>query len=288
MTPLLPRGAPVAMVAPAGIHDPDRLDAGLALARARGVDVRALPGMLQPHRYLAGDDDHRAEQLIEALTDPRWAGVWISRGGYGLTRILDRLEGVELGNKPIIGFSDVTALFAALHPRGLGPLIHGPVVHSLPITDDASLEHLFDLLAGRETAPLEGTPWVDGTAEGWLCGGNLCLLATLCGTPWQLDVSGAILVLEDVGEYAFRLDRMLQQLRSAGALEGVAGIAVGTFEGCRVPGGADYTLRDVLLDHLGTLGVPVIGDLPIGHGAANRAFAWGAAASLRDGRLAWG
>lgn len=285
--PLIPKGAPIAVVAPCGIVDPDRFEAGLRILRAAGHDPHPYPHMQRPWRYLAGDDDHRAAQLVDALTSPRWAAVWIARGGYGLTRILDRVPFHELPRRPVLGFSDVTVLLGALHAAGAGPAIHAPVVHSLPIHDAASLDHLFALLEGRPTPALVGTPWVDGDAEGWLCGGNLCLLAATCGTPWQLDARGAVLVLEEIGEAPYRIDRMLRQLVEAGVFEGVRGVAVGELVGCRPPEGADWTLRDVVLDHLRPLGVPVVGDLPIGHGARNHAFPWGARARLGGGRLSW-
>ncbi len=276
---------PIAVVAPASAFDPARLDAGLAVARAHGLELTQFPDLLRPVRYLASSDEQRAGQLLEALTDPAWAAVWIARGGFGITRILHALESVDLPSRPIIGFSDVTALFAALWRRGLGPLVHGPVVHSLGATDEGSVLHLFDLLAGRPVAPLEGETWVAGVATGPIMGGNLATLAALCGTPWQLDARGAVLVLEEVGEYAYRLDRMLQQLADAGVLDRVAGVAVGQLVDCRLPANATFTLQDVRLDHLGRLGVPVVGELPIGHGPANRAFVWGTRGTLRDGRL---
>lgn len=286
MNAIVPAGTPIAVVAPCGVYDPAKLDEGLRIARAFGHDVRPFPGMLKPHRYLAADDDARLAHLVEALTSPDYGAVWIARGGYGLTRLLPRLPVDDLVARPVIGFSDVTALFAALHPK-VYPLIHAPMPHSLPATDEASRTHLFDLLAGAPLPALHGESWIGGEARGWLCGGNLAVLAALCGTPWQLDADGAILVLEDIGEAPYRIDRLLQQLVSAGVLEGVAGIALGEFTKCDPPDGSGWTLRDVLLDHLRPLGVPVVGNLPVGHGAANRAFPWGARARLADGRLAW-
>jgi len=278
-------GAPIAVVAPAGAFDPARLQAGVAIARAHGRDLTLFPDLLRPVRYLASSDEQRASQLVEALTDPGWTAVWIARGGFGITRILHALETVELPARPVIGFSDATALFAALWRRGVGPLVHGPVLHSLSATDEGSIEHLFDMLAGRPAAPLEGETWVAGVAEGPIVGGNLATLTSLCGTPWQLDARDAVLVLEEVGEYAYRIDRMLQQLTDAGVFDRVAGVAVGQLVDCRLPADATFTFRDVMLDHLGRLGVPVVGDLPIGHGPANRAFVWGTRGTLRDGRL---
>ncbi|MEZ4236485.1 MAG: LD-carboxypeptidase [Myxococcota bacterium] len=277
-------GGQIAVVAPCGAFDPARLAQGLTVARAHGLDVVELPDLLRPHRYLASPDEQRAAQLMEALSSDRWAAVWIVRGGYGLTRILDRIDPAKVRPKPIIGFSDVTALFAALHPHGKGPLVHGPMPHSLPSTDEASTEALFALLAGEPPAPMSGETWAPGEASGPLVGGNLCLLAALCGTPWQLDVAGTVLVLEEVGEPPYRIDRLLQQLVSAGGLRGVAAVAVGEMTN-PAPEGADWTLRDVVMDHLGPLGVPVVAGLPIGHGARNRPFVWGTRAHVGDGEL---
>lgn len=280
-------GHRVAVVAPCGVHDPARLERGLELARGFGVDVVPFPDLLRPVRYLAASDEHRAEQLIEALTDPRWSAVWIARGGYGMTRLLPRMAALPPVHKPVLGFSDVTALFCAMRTWGWTGAIHAPVVHSLAVTDPGSLEHLFALLAGQAVPALRGESWIEGRASGPLIGGNLSLIAALCGTPWQLHARGAILVLEEIGEPAYRVDRLLQQLVSAGVFDDVAGVAVGELVDCRAPEGATYTLRDVLLDHLAPLGVPVVGGLPIGHGAANRAFPWGVAATLGNGALAW-
>jgi muramoyltetrapeptide carboxypeptidase len=285
-SPILPRGARIAVVAPAGIHDPERLERGFAIARSYGAEIDAFPDLLRPFRYLASNDDQRASQLMQALSSPDHAAVWIARGGYGLTRILDRIDpAAVVPDKVVIGFSDMTALFCLLHQHGVGRLIHGPVLHSLPITDPGAIEHLFALLAGETVPPLEGEPWILGAAEGQLVGGNLSLIAALCGTPWQLDARGKILVIEEVGEAPYRVDRLMQQLLSAGVLDDVAGVAFGDFTDCTPPEGAAWTLREVLLDHVGRLAVPVAGNLPIGHGARNRAFQWGTVAHLSGGRL---
>jgi muramoyltetrapeptide carboxypeptidase len=276
VTTLVEKGAPIAVIAPSGICDPARLEAGLAIARAAGHDLRPFPGMRQPHRYLSAPDDVRLAQLIEAFRSPDYAAVWLARGGYGLTRLLPLLPD-DLPIKPVIGFSDGTALFSALHVRGF-PLVHGPVVHSLPITDPASCDALFDVLAGARP-PLTGAAWRGGAAAGPVIGGNLAMFAALCGTPWQIDTHGAIVILEDVGEAPYRVDRMLQQLVSAGGLHGAAGVAFGQFTGCAPPADATWTLRDVLLEGIPE-GVPVMGDLAVGHGGSNRAFVWGAAASF--------
>lgn len=270
--PLVPRGAPIAVVAPASAFDPERLDAGLTLLRAMGYDPRPLPGLLAPVRSLAASDETRLAHLTAALADPEWAAVWAVRGGFGLTRILDRLPWERLPARPILGFSDLTPLLDAAAARLGSDAIHGPVVHSLPTTDEASIEWLDRLLQGAPLPPLPGEVWVEGRGEGPLVGGNLCMLAATCGTPFQVDTRGAILVIEEIGEAAYRVDRLLTQLRGAGLLDALAGVAVGELLGCDAPPGAGWAVTDVLRDHLLGLGVPVLTGLPIGHGPANRAF----------------
>lgn len=283
--PLVAAGEPIAVVAPCSIHDPARLERGLDIARAHGHRFELAPDLLRPWRYLASDDDQRAGQLQAALADEVHGAVWMARGGYGLTRILDRLVFDRVQPKLVLGFSDITALFAALYRRSPAMLVHAPVLHSLPITDPASVAHTFALLAGEVPEPYVGEVWVEGEAEGPLVGGNLCVLTALCGTRWQLDVRGHVVVLEDVGEPPYRIDRMLQQLIDAGGLEGATGIAFGEFDGCNPPDGASFTLKDVLLEKVGRLGLPVIGGLPFGHGARNRPFAWGQPARMVGGAL---
>lgn len=271
---------PIAVVAPCGAYDPDRLATGVQAARAAGFDVQLLPDLLQPERYLAAPDAVRLAHLQAALSDPHWSAVWVARGGYGMTRLLDRVDWDAVQAKPVLGFSDVTALHSVLLNRGLGPAIHAPVLHSIPVTDAPSLAHLWQLLRGQDTAPLCGESWTPGTVEAPVVGGNLCLLAATCGTSAQLDTRGAILLLEDVGEPAYRIDRMLQQIANAGLLQGLAGVAVGEFKDCRVPEGAAWTMEDVLRSHLEPLGVPVVAKLPIGHGARNWAIPLGIPARL--------
>lgn len=284
MTALLPPGARIGIVAPSHAFFEDRYQQGLSWLRARGYQIVERHGIRSHHRYFAGSDDLRSAQLIEALCDPDLDAVWAARGGSGITRLLDRIPYTQLLGHPVIGFSDLTPLLDQLALRGL-PAVHGPVVHSLGQTSDASLEHLGRLLDGAPLAPLPGQVWVDGEVHGPLVGGNLCLLAATCGTPAQLDASGAIVVLEEIGEAPYKIDRMLQQLKAAGVLRGVAGIALGRFTGCDPPSGAEWTLRDLMVEQLGPLGVPILADLPIGHGPANHAFRVRSPARLSGGAL---
>ena len=285
---MLSSSSRIAVVAPGHIFNEDRLRAGLDLIREAGFQAEPLPDLLRPHRYFAAPDEHRAAHLVEALTSEDWDAVWMARGGSGMTRLLARLDQTRLrADRPVLGFSDASALFCAMHARGAGPLLHAPVVHSLANTEPADREALWALLRGEPATPLYGEPWAAGTADGWLCGGNLAVIAAVCGTPWQLDARGAILVLEDVGEAPFRIDRMLQQLASSGVFDGVAGVAVGILDGCNPPAGATWTLKEIFLEHLGPLGIPVLGEVPVGHGTRNRPFPWHATAHIEGSTLSW-
>lgn len=274
------RDRPIAVIAPSGAYDVTRFEAGLALAREAGLTLDVFPDLLRPHRYFAASDGDRLGHLVTALCSQEHSAVWAARGGYGVTRLLDRIPWAKVSPKPVVGFSDLTPLMDALRTRLGCVSIHGPVVHSLPNTEPADRTRLFAMLRGEAAPPLEGTPWVFGNASGPVVGGNLSMIAATCGTPWQLDATGALLLLEDVGEAPYRIDRMLTQLRQAGVFNGVAGVLVGTWESCRVPETATWTLDDVLREHLVTLDVPVLAGLPIGHGAANAAVRIGGQARI--------
>lgn len=276
---------PVAVVAPCHAYDPVKFEAGLALARRAGFTLEVFPNLLQPYRYFASPPAQRAAQLIEALTAPGYGAVWLVRGGSGMMQLLPSLEGVALrSDRPVIGFSDATALFSVLDRRGAGPIVHGPVLHSLTGTDEADVGDLFSLLRdGMGPIRWSGTPYVTGQAEAPIVGGNLCMIASLCGTPHQLDTTGRILLLEEVGEHPFRLERMLTQLKLAGLFDDVRAVGLGDVGD--VPADATYTMRDVVMDTLGPLGVPVLADLPVGHRERNQAFVWGSRAIVDGSEL---
>lgn len=286
--PLLAPGARVGVFAPSGNYDPERLEAGFELLRRWGLEPVPAPGLGSQHRYLAGTDEQRLAGLRWALEEPGLGAAWLARGGYGLSRLLPRIPWGVIAARPVIGFSDATALFSGLWSRSAGIPVHGPVLHSLADhADGPSREATRALL-------LEGRGWqhrarvlVGGRAEGPLVGGNLCTLASLAGTPWALDARGAVLLLEEVGERPYRVDRLLTQLRDSGALEGVAAVVLGEFVGCeeaRHPGWDPVAIAGEILE---SLGVPVVAGAPVGHGPSNRPFVWGAPASVRDGVLSW-
>ena len=281
--PLLFPGARVGVFAPSGVFNPERLQAGWALAEAWGVELVPSPNLGQRHRFLAGDDEARLTDLRWALTDPSLDGAWMARGGYGLGRLLSRVDWSTIQSRPVIGFSDGTALHSALWGQARLIGVHGPVLHSLSVSDAASQARLRALLMEGEATRWEGEVWAEGEAAGPIVGGNLCVLSTLCGTPHQLNARGAILALEDIAEPAYKLDRMVNQLREAGVFNGVRAVLVGEFVQCAAPQDADWGVVDVLRDALLPLGVPVVAGLPFGHGACNEAFLHGGLAQVFGG-----
>lgn len=283
----LSRGARVAVISPSGPPDAERLEQNAELIRSWGLEP-----VLPPARrefYFAGSDRERLQELQAALDDPAVDLIWASRGGYGTARLLAGLELGQAVAKPVLGFSDITALLQMLHLHGWPELVHGPVLHSLgQHPDEASREALRRLLLEGSPPELPGRELVGGEASGPLVGGNLCVLASLCGTPFQLDARGAIVLLEDVHEKPYRLDRTLVQLRESGCLDQASGVALGSFEDCRPPANEPWSAEEVLEPILRGLGIPVLAGLPVGHGAENVPFLYGARYRLADGRLTRG
>jgi muramoyltetrapeptide carboxypeptidase len=282
-------GARVGVFAPSGNFDPSRLEAGLSLMRDWGLEPVLAPGLGRRQRYLAGSDDLRLGDLLWALTEPGLDAAWLARGGYGLTRLLHRLPYAALPRRPVIGFSDASALFSALWSSDTGAPLHGPVLQSLAdLADDDSREALRALLLDGRGARWSGRSLVSGRATGPLIGGNLCTFASLAGTPWALRGAGAIVLLEEVGERPYKVDRLLTQLLRSGALDGARAVVLGGFVGCEEPGQPEWDPELIALGCLAELDVPVLAGIPVGHGPSNHAFPWGVEAVLDGDTLSWG
>lgn len=275
------------VIAPCSPFDAEGLRAGVALLEARGFRVRYRDDLFAKERFLAGDDERRRTELLTALESDSDL-LWCARGGYGATRLLDSLapERVNGAGKLLVGFSDVTALHALWWQAGVAS-IHGPMVAKLASESSPTLERVLDVVANR-IAPLSGRGLRPGRVKGPLTGGNLALLAALCGTPWQPDLADAVVFIEDIGERPYRLDRSFVQCEQAGLFRGVAGLAFGDFTGCDEAGG-QVTSVQVLREHAARIGVPAIEGLPCGHGAENRALLFGAEVELDGdaGTLTW-
>jgi muramoyltetrapeptide carboxypeptidase len=283
--PLRP-GDEVVALAPGGPVDRERAAAGVALLERWGLRVRVAEHAFarHPSGFLAAGDGERAADLQAALDDPDVAGVFCLRGGYGAQRLLPLLDldRVARAPKAFVGFSDVTVLHAALQRAGL-VTFHGPSLQwdarRLPGASARSLEAA---VTGRPSERLRGEPLAPGRVTAPIVGGNLTLLAHLCGTPHEVRAAGCVLLLEDVAERPYRLDGALVQLRQAGVLDRVRGLALGTFHDCVETRGArpSASALAVLAGWADELGVPAVWDLPLGHGHGQRTVALGAPATL--------
>jgi len=276
----LKSGARVSLVSPAGPSAPERIDAAIAQCQAMGWEP-VLGRFARGRRgYLAGSDDERLADFDAAVRDPSTQAIWAIRGGYGTMRLLDRIDfaGVRRQPKVFIGFSDNTALhlgyarygvvsFHAAHAgAGLTPFTREQLRRVVMEPEPAAA------LPHPATAPAPVT-LREGVAEGRLVGGNLSILAATCGTRHELEARGAIVIIEDVNEPPYRVDRALTQLRLSGALTGVSAIAFGRFtQSADDPDGAgtavsdtDAELIDTLAERTRSLGVPAVAGLPFGH-----------------------
>ncbi|WP_406046168.1 LD-carboxypeptidase [Micromonospora sp. NBC_00898] len=262
------------LVSPSGPTRPERVARGVELLTGWGLRPVLAPNAYARRGYLAGGDELRAADLNTAFADPEVRGVLCTRGGYGAQRVVDLIDmaAVRRDPKVVAGFSDITALQFALWRGARLASVHGPGAAWLDErTPLRSAESLHAALMTTELVTVAAVAEeetfgvrVPGRAVGPLLGGNLCLITASIGTPDMPDLTGAVLLVEEVQEPPYKVDRMLTQLRRCGALDGVAGVAVGQFTDCA--DGWETTVADVLGERLGDLGVPVLGGLPIGHG----------------------
>lgn len=260
MRPVRP-GDTVALITPAGPAAPERLDAAVAALEAWGLVVQRFAGSKHPEfPYLAGTDARRAADFQAAWLDPAVSAVIAARGGYGTQRMLDLVDWAALRSvepKVFTGSSDVTALHQAIAARLGVPTLFSPMPAGV-YWDDTAAEGLRLALAGEPVTAHGTEALVAGSARGTTTGGNLSLLAAGVGTPEDRGAEGRIVLLEDVGEAVYRVDRMLTQLLRAGWFDGVAGIVLGSWTDCG-------DVRPVVLDRLGPLGVPILWGVSFGH-----------------------
>ncbi|WP_224368748.1 S66 peptidase family protein [Hyalangium versicolor] len=273
---------PVHVVAPAGPFDRAGFEAGFNLIAQRYSPLLGAD-LFDAHRYLAGDDRRRREELSRALLDSRARAIFCARGGYGSMRLLPDLPLADMAPSMLVGFSDITALHLALQALGRVS-IHGPVLTQLGKQPPDVQERLFRLLESPEPPPpLSGSaPYVPGVVEGPLIGGNLSLVTRLLGTPYLPSLDGAVLLLEDIGERPYRLDRMWTHLRLAGVFKRVKGIVLGDFTDCEERN-AEYSSADVLRSLAEEIRLPCAAGFPIGHGSLNYPVSLGTLVRLDAG-----
>ncbi len=280
--------------APSSPFPVEKLSAGVARLREAGHVVDDAPAMraleLGRHAYLTTDDEERRRSLQEAITSDVDV-VWLARGGYGLTRIVSRLDAPPRA-PVIIGFSDATALFAA-QPELRA--VHGPLATTIGFEPQDMFDHTIAVLERRAKGASFGITHEDTDldVEGPLFAANLCVLSALCGTPAMPSLEGVILVLEEVGERPYRIDRMLTQLKEAGAFADVRAVIAGHLTNCSEPESPSASNKrdaapaplDVFRERIRSTGVPFAHGITVGHEAPNIALPIGARARLAGGKL---
>jgi muramoyltetrapeptide carboxypeptidase len=277
--PLVP-GARVAVIAPSSPFDRALVLRGMSFLAER-YQLSFDRDLFERKGFLAGSDERRLAELDARLRDPELGAILVARGGYGLGRIAHQADWAALKRAPkwLVGFSDATVLHSEALAVGVASL-HAHNTAGLGRGDTERRDRLADALEHPERPRTIGglETWVPGTARGPLVGGNLTVLFTSLASGRLRLPPGALLMLEDVTEQAYRVDRMLTAFRVSGALDRIAGIVVGDFTDC--PPSHGVTVREVLEERLRQFGVPVAAGLPFGHDLENVPFVLGLPATL--------
>ncbi len=295
----LQSGAVIAIIAPAGqIRDHNEFNAGIRLLTDMGFEPRFPRDLWPGTGYLADSDANRAYEFNRMWADSEVSALLAVRGGYGCLRMVGQIDLEQVRSRPkmLIGFSDITVLHNSCCQQSSLISLHGPTLCSLANSNKESLERFYQCLTGNWRAPLQikGVEVLRGTEEarGRLIGGNLSTLLTLLGTPFEPELAGRILFLEDIGEPPYRIDRMLTQLWLAGKLQDVAGIILGDFSYSKTMESNEQirhheTIWNRVLQLTSARQIPVWGGFPIGHGPANMTLPHGAEAIMdsRNGSL---
>lgn len=283
--PILPRvlrsGDTLAVLAPSSRLKAEDIDVGVAMLRGWGYEVRLLPSVSSSRAYLAGESDQaKGAELTDCFADPEINGIICARGGYGAMRVLPFVDwdAVRANPKLFCGYSDITALHLALRREANVVTFHGPMVARQSGEDGldrwtadqfrralSAVEPL-GVVAPPDDGPVPVTVR-GGVATGPLVGGNLTLLAAMCGTRWQLDTRDCVLLLEDTNEQPYRIDRYLTQLLLTGVLDGLRGVVFGYSPDCDRPPDdpRTFTLAALLEERLGPLNIPILYGFPCGH-----------------------
>lgn len=284
--PYLRTGDTIAIIPTARAITLEELRDGLALMESWGLNVRLGAGIGRKAFQQAGSAEERAADLQAAINDPAVRAIWCARGGYGTVQLMEHLDLAHLRKDPkwLIGFSDITVLHNALNKQGLTSL-HAQMPHNIGGKTDDTKETLRQALFGedRTITAAAGPVMRAGSCTAPLIGGNLSVLSALRGTPYDIDPSGCILLLEDLDELLYHVDRMVMNLKLGGWFSGLAGLIIGGMNDMRNKNEADpfgATAEEIISRALGHPDYPVCSGFPIGHIADNRAVVLGQKAKL--------
>ncbi len=256
------------------IDDQNQILQGLQVLESWGLIVKKSPPNMKSWGYLYGTDQTRYEELHPKKTAPLIA---CTRGGWGAARLLEYPQPWKKGW--ILGFSDITTILLARLSAGFDGGVHGPLLNTLAKEPVWSKERLKGILFGEKVPDLKGEAWRRGTAIGPVVAANLTVGSHLIGTKYLPNLTGAILILEDISEAPYRIERMMTQWRLAGLLQNLAGIGFGNFKNCENSieenERNEFKLMDILLERTKDLEIPILGRLPIGHCCGNAALPLG-------------
>ncbi|RLB85593.1 MAG: LD-carboxypeptidase [Deltaproteobacteria bacterium] len=283
--PCLMQGDTVGIVAPAGLFNPKKFMRGKAVLEAMGFRTFYDKGIFQKHGFFAGTDVQRADQVNRLFADPAIRAVVCARGGYGSVRILRFLdfETIKKNPKIFVGFSDISVLLSVLNTRCGLVTFHGPVVTTLASAVEETIAAMMTALKSNkalELIPKKGIIIKSGVSSGIVTGGNLTTLCHLVGTPYVPRFNGKILIIEDVGEVPYRIDRMLTQMKLAGCFEGIKGLVLGSFEEC----GQLHEILPIVQEIFRDFNIPILAGFEIGHSKINITIPIGLAANLDTDR----
>lgn len=289
--PRLEKGQIIGVLGPAGPMQPDRLNRGIEYLQQQGFQVKLGSHIHDRFGYLAGTDEARLHDLHDMFSDSEVKAIFCTRGGYGTPRILGHIdyELIRQNPKVFMGYSDVTALQLAIFARTGLATFSGPMVavEMGKGISDFTETHFWETIGStrspRKMANISGalTCIKSGRAQGRLLGGCLSLVTTLVGTPFLPELQGAILLLEDIGEEPYQIDRRLMQLKLAGILGEIRGLVFGRFQDCEPVNPAEsLSLEEVIRDIVSDLNIPVVMNLPYGHVDNKYTIPFGVEASL--------
>ena len=279
--PRLKPGDTIGIVTPAGPFDPERFMKGKTVLESMGFQTFFSEGIFQKHGFLAGTDIQRSDQVNRLFADPTVQAIVCARGGYGSMRILPFLdfETIQTHPKIFLGFSDISALLSVLYDQCNLVTFHGPVVTTLANATEKTLTALQTALtspAALEITPENGTVIKQGVCSGLMAGGNLTTLCHLVGTSYAPNLKGKILLLEDVGEMPYRIDRMLTQMKLTGCFNEIAGLILGAFKEC----GHLNEIVEIFNNIFENADIPILAGFDMGHGEHNLTIPMGLGATL--------
>lgn len=278
----LQKGSVVRLVSPAGVIDPNLVEGAVQCLEGWGLVVRVGNNALNRKGRFAGTVEQRLEDLQEALDDTQCRAIFCTRGGYGTVQIIDKIgwEGFLNHPKWLVGYSDVTMLHAFLGQHGISS-IHGGMAKALSESLSTESEHvglLKEILFGTlPTFQCDAHPLNrNGRTEGHLIGGNLSILYSLRGTPYDYIPDNSILFIEDIGERPYVVDRMMHNLKLGGVLSRLSGLIVGNFSDYEEDPLFGKTVTEIIADAVSEYGYPVSFGFPVGHDGRNLPMICGA------------